>query len=121
MSKEIALPSGHKVILKDPETLLMRDRKLALKATEGTKGMMMVAAFNEGLIAAMVESWSFDLIPPSVSLDSLGHLTPKDFQVLTDECQIAATYLFPETSQSEAGELDPKVLTANLEGLEMFG
>jgi hypothetical protein len=121
MSKEIALPSGHKVVLKDPEQLLMRDRKLALKATEGKKGMMMIAAFNEGLIAAMVESWSFDLIPPSINLDSLEQLNPKDFQMLTKECEVAAQYLFPETSESEATDMDPKALIANLEGLEMFG
>lgn len=121
MSKEIELPSGNKVVLKDPNTLLMRDRKIALKATEGTKGLAMVAAFNEGLIAAMIESWSFDLLPPSVSLASLEQLTPKDFQALTKECEVAATVLFPDTEYSEDADNDPKALITNLEGLEMFG
>lgn len=112
MSKEITLPSGNTVKLRDPETLLKKDRDkvLAIASEQETNGMQAVAMID-GLVAVSVIEWSFDLIPPAIRLASLGELTPRDFQVLSDEAMKAQEYLFPnmETDDSD----NPKVNTAN--------
>lgn len=111
MSKTITLPSGATVTLKDPKTLLMKDRNKVLSLANGQEGVMQAVSLQNGLIAVMVESWSFDLIPPSVKITSLDELTIKDYETLSAEALVAQEYLFPAITD-EATD-NPKVSTAN--------
>lgn len=111
MSKTITLPSGATVNLKDPKTLLMKDRNKILSLANGQEGVMQAVSLQNGLIAVMVESWSFDLIPPSVKITSLDELTIKDYEALSVEALVAQEYLFP--TLTDDGTDNPKVSTAN--------
>lgn len=111
MSKEITLPSGATVKLRDPKTLLMKDRNKVLALANEQEGLMQAVALQNGLISVMVVEWSLDLIPPSVKITSLDELTPGDYDALATEAATAQDYLFP--SITEASALDPKANTAN--------
>jgi hypothetical protein len=114
MSKIITLPSGATATIKDPKTLLMKDRNKVLSLANGEEGLMQAVSLQNGLIAVMVENWSFDLIPPSVKITSLDELTIKDYEELAKEALVAQDYLFPNLT--DIGANDPKVNTANSNG-----
>lgn len=111
MSKEITLPSGNTVKLRDPKTLLIKDRNKVLATANEQEGLMQSVALQNGLIAVMVSEWSYDLIPPSVRLNSLDELSPLDYDAIAKECLVAQDYLFPSITD---GDIDnPKANTAN--------
>jgi hypothetical protein len=112
MSKEVTLPSGATVKLRDPATLLMKDRNKVMEfAGKAENDVEQAMAIVNGMIAVMVIEWSFDLIPPSIKPTSLGELTPKDYDTLAAEVDEAANYLFPNLTSE--GKNDPKASTAN--------
>jgi hypothetical protein len=111
MSKVVTLPSGATVKLRDPQTLLMKDRNRILEIANKQEGMLQALAMQNGLIAVSVIEWSFDLIPPNVRISSLEELTPKDYDVLAKHAEEAANYLFP--TLVDTGNDDPKASTAN--------
>ena len=114
MSKEITLPSGHTVKLRDFSALLKKDRdKVAEIASHAETELMQQLALQDGLIAVCVLEWSYDLIPPSIRLASLGDLTPADADALALACAPAAEYLFPNLFPTEESKQDPKADTAN--------
>lgn len=114
MSQEVTLPSGHTVKIRDPHTLLKKDRdKVTELAGNAENEMMRASLIQDGLVAISVIEWSFDLIPPSIRMASLGELTPKDFDALLKACEPAASALFPDMEATEESEKDPKVITAN--------
>jgi len=112
-SKEITLPSGATVTIKDARMLLVRDRNKVLECAGEQEGVMQAVGMQNGLIAVMVENWSFDLIPPNVRLDSIEELTPLDYEALLEHALPAQTALFPGLAATETNVSDPKVSTAN--------
>lgn len=114
MSKEITLPSGNTVKLREPKSLLKKDRDTVIEMMSyASNDLMQELKAQDGIVAVSVIEWSFDLIPPSIRLASLGELSPADFDALTKECQAAAEYLFPALFASKETEADPKADTAN--------
>lgn len=113
MNKTITLPSGNTVELKDPATLLKKDRDKVLNYGNGLEDVMRVIALQDGVIAVSIISWSFDLIPPSIRIASLGELTPADYEALIKATEKVQDYLFPTFEQNEETEQDPKANTAN--------
>ena len=114
MSKEITLPSGNTVKLRDPKTLLKKDRDKVLSlAGNADNETMQAVAIQDGIIAVSVVEWSFDLIPPSIRIASLGELSPKDYATLLSLTEEAQDYLFPVLEQTKETEQDPKADTAN--------
>lgn len=111
MNKTITLPSGNTVELRDPETLLKKDRDKVLSFANEQEGVMQAVAIQDGIIAISISSWSFDLIPPSIKFTSLGELTPRDYQALVDATKDVQEYLFPNFEQGQQN--DPKAPTAN--------
>ena len=85
MSKAITLPSGATVTLRDPKSLRQKDRTKVYQAASNAEGIMQGVSMIDGLIAVLVESWSFDLIIPSVHLPSLGELEIPDYDALAEE------------------------------------
>ena len=118
MSKKIKLPSGATVTLKDPKGFKVKDRKKVMTIADETKGgdLTKAMALADALIALLVEEWSFDLIPPSVKLDSLGELDMIDYDYLVEQTKDAQKYLFPNLAETPETEADPKARTANSNG-----
>lgn len=115
MSKEVTLPSGAKVVLKDPSTLRVKDRKNVMKSADNAVGgdLTKALALGDALIAMLVESWSFDLIPPSIKLESLDELTMVDYDALVEHTKDAQKYLFPNLAETPQTEADPKATGEN--------
>lgn len=114
MSKTITLPSGNTVKLKDPTSLLKKDRDKALSFANLEEGVLQAIAVQDGIIAVSVIEWSFDLIPPSIRFDSLGELSIPDYNALIDATSDVLQILFPFNNQDDLN--NPKAPTANFNG-----
>ena len=115
MSKVVTLPSGATVTLKDPSTLRVKDRKNVMRSADNAVGgdLTKALALGDALIAMLVETWSFDLIPPSVKLESLDELTMVDYDALVEHTKDAQKYLFPNLVETPQAEADPKAAGEN--------
>lgn len=115
MSKEVFLPSGASVILRDPSTIRHKDRKLLFKALDssGEGEMSRVFAMGDALMILLVESWSLEAPVPSVSPDSLDEMEIADYDALVEHTKELQKVLFPNLSDSVENENDPKAPTAN--------
>jgi hypothetical protein len=114
MSKEVKLPSGATVVLKDPSLLRVKDRKKVIQASDSTEGELARAlVLGDALIAMLVESWSFDLIPPAIKLESLDELEIPDYDALVEATKDAQAKLFPSVAKTIENEQNPKADTAN--------
>lgn len=112
MSSKVTLPSGATVTLKDPALLRVKDRKKVIQASDAKIGDLTKAlALGDALIAMLVEEWSFDLLPPSVNLESLDELEIPDYDALVEATRHASEYLFPTLAKTEENEANPKALT----------
>jgi len=109
----ITLPSGATVVLRDPATLKVKDRTRVFAAADGKEGILQALSLTDGIIACMVESWSFDLIPPSINIESLGELSMQDYDALSAKAQVAQSVLFPTLAKTVENEADPKATTEN--------
>lgn len=118
MSKQITLPSGAKVTLKDPSTLRVKDRKKVMKTADSTEGgdLSRALALGDALIAMMITEWSLDLPIPSVSLESLEELEMKDYDHLVEQTKEAQKVLFPSLADTPENESNPKATTGNSNG-----
>jgi hypothetical protein len=114
-TKVITLPSGNKVTLKDPKELRQKDRvRIYQNSSDENKAQLLRGVgMIDALIAVLVESWDFDLLPPSVNLDSLGDLSIADYDVLQSEAEAVIPVLFPKLAKDVEAELDPLALTEN--------
>ena len=101
MSKIITLPSGNTVVLRDPSTLKQKDRVKVAEAANGKDGLLIGLAMTDGLISVLVESWSLDLIIPSIHLASLGELSMPDYDALANEANNAQTIIFPNQENGD--------------------
>ena len=114
MGKQIKLPSGATVTLKDPKQLRVKDRKKVILTTDSTQGDLSKAmALGEAILAMIIEDWSLDLIIPSVKLDSLGELEMADYDYLIEQTKDAQKALFPSLTETEETANDPKAITGD--------
>jgi hypothetical protein len=105
---KVTLPSGATVTLKDPTTIKYKDRKRVVRASESETGELSKAlALGDALIAVMIEDWSFDLIIPSIKIESLDELTPGDYDALVKATQKASEYLFPAVQDNDENKANP--------------
>ena len=112
MKLEITLPSGATAKLKDPALLRVKDRKKVMKAGDNETGDLAKAlALGDAIIAMLIEEWSYDLIIPSVKIESLDELEVTDYDALVDATQEAQKVLFPSLNKTEGNETDPKATT----------
>lgn len=114
-AKQIKLPSGATVNLKDPKTLRVKDRKKVMQIADSAEGgdLSRAMALGDALIAMMIEEWSLDLIIPSVKMDSLGELDVSDYDFLIEQTKEVQKALFPNLAETPETEKDPKAPTAN--------
>lgn len=106
--KTIKLPkSGAEVVLKDALELRVKDRKkVYATAAKEDEGIMQALSFTDGLIAILVESWTLDLLIPSVKISSLEELEMADYDFLVEQTKEAQEALFPKLSKTEETEKD---------------
>jgi hypothetical protein len=105
----IKLPSGAEVVLRDPSTLRVKDRKkIFANASNAKEGIMQALSLTDGLIAVLVESWTLDLIIPSIRISSIDEMEMADYDALTDATKAAQKILFPQTAQTDESEKDPE-------------
>jgi hypothetical protein len=117
MSNKVTLPSGATVTFKDPKSLRIKDRKRVLKAADVEGGDLSRAlALGDALIAMLIEDWSFDLIIPSIKLETLDEMTMEDYDALVEATKDAQSFLFPTLAATEVNEADPKVITEDSKG-----
>jgi hypothetical protein len=108
-SKTVKLPSGAEVVLKDPKTLRVRDRKKVFEqASNAKEGIMQALSLSDGLLAILIESWTLDLIIPSVRIDSIDEMEMADYDYLTEQTKDAQKVLFPSLSQTDETEKNPE-------------
>ena len=107
MSKNITLPSGNTVVLRDPSTLRVKDRKKVVAAANNQEGLLQAMSMTDGLIAVLVESWSFDLIIPSIHIASLDELTMPDYDAIALEASKAQSMIFTDFSETPANLNNP--------------
>ena len=104
--KTVKLPSGVTVTLRDPKELRVKDRKKIYTNANEKTGIVQALSLTDGIIAVLVESWSLDLIIPSVRIESLDELEMADYDALVDETKEAQKVLFPSLSKTEETEKD---------------
>ena len=108
-SRTVKLPSGAEVVLKDPKTLRVRDRKKVFEqASNAKEGIMQALSLSDGLLAVLIESWSLDLIIPSVRIESIDEMEMADYDFLTDETKEAQKALFPSLGKTDETEKNPE-------------
>lgn len=110
---KLELPSGGWAVFRDASNLRVKDRKKVLRAASAEEGLMQALSIVDGLIAILVEEWSFDLILPSIKIASLEELTMADYDVLAEEAGKAQKMLFPALNKTDATEADPESPFAN--------
>ena len=105
--KKITLPSGATVTLRDPKELRVKDRKKIYANTgKADEGIMQALSLSDGLLAVIIEDWSFDLIIPSIKIDSLDELEMADYDFLIEQTKDAQKVLFPSMAETETNEKD---------------
>jgi len=113
MSKEITLPSGATVTLRDPRTLKQKDRAKLYENADSSSSLNAGITIMTKLIALLIEEWSFELVLPSGKIESLGELDIPDYDVLNDEAEKALPILWPKLAATTETESDPKAPTAS--------
>lgn len=104
--RKIELPSGGWATFKDPKTLRVKDRKKIIKNANNQEGLLQAISLVDGLIACLVEEWSFAEPIPSIKIQVLDELEMADYDVLAEEAGKAQSILFPAIAKTEASEAD---------------
>jgi hypothetical protein len=111
----INLPSGATVTLRDPRTIKSGERDKALRGLNLSDDNQLDTIFDLTwrVASVLIESWSFDLIPPSIKIESLDELTLEDADVLREEIVPFIEKLIPKFTRTEQAAADPKAPTDN--------
>jgi len=107
MSKTITLPSGNTVTFRDPTSLRVKDRKKVIAAANNDEGMLQAMSMMDGLMAILIESWSFEMIIPSIVIKSLDELTMPDYDTIAVEVGKMQSKIFPDVAKTPESEANP--------------
>ena len=102
----LELPSGGWAVFKDPKTLRVKDRKKVIRNANGQEGLLQALSLIDGLIAILVEEWSFEMPIPSVKITALEELEMADYDAMAEEAGKAQKILFPQLAKTDATEAD---------------
>ena len=111
MSRKITLPSGATVTLKEAAELKVKDRNRIMLAGDEDSNAAKGIAIGNALLAAIIEDWSFDLMIPSIKVDSIEELSIPDYTALMKETDNLTKELFPDISDTMENADDPKAIT----------
>ena len=104
MNKTITLPSGATATLRDPKTLKAKDRKRVYELANEETGIVQAVTMMEAVIAVIVESWTLELILPSIRFQSIGELSLNDYDRLVEEATEAQKILFANYNSDEGAD-----------------
>ena len=105
-SKRIELPSGGWAIFKDPATLKVKDRKRVFKNADNQEGIMQALSLIDGMLAILIEEWSFEMPIPSIKVSVLDELSMADYDKLSEEAGELQKVLFPGLTKTPLTEAD---------------
>lgn len=109
-SKKIDLTNGNWVVLKDPNSLKVKDRKKIFKNMQGQEGLMQAISLMDGIVSVIIEEWSFELPIPAIKISSIDELSINDYHIIQKEMEKIQQVLFPaitETPESQADDNSP--------------
>jgi hypothetical protein len=116
MARKITLPSGATVTLKEAAELKVKDRnRIMVAGDEGSQAQKGIAIGN-ALLATIIQEWSYDLIIPSVKVESIEELSIPDYTALMKETENLTKELFPDINDTPESASDPKATTENSNG-----
>lgn len=106
MSKTIMLRSGASVTFRDPKTLKAKDRRKIYELANDETGIIQNLTMIEGTAAVLIESWTFDLILPSVRFEMFGELSINDYDdiIKSKEVSDAQVILFANYNSDEGDD-----------------
>lgn len=102
----IKLPSGGWARFKDPNTLRVKDRKKVLRNANDQEGLLQAMSLIDGLIAILIEEWSFEMPIPSIKIQALEELTMPDYDTLAEEATKVQKVLFPKLTETDETKAD---------------
>ena len=114
MAKEIKLPSGATVKIKEANDLRVKDRNMIMRANDIENKSERGIAIGNALLAAVVEEWSYDLLIPSVKADSIESLSIPDYIALMKQTEGLTKEIFPEVADTDENRLNPDSPKDNL-------
>lgn len=106
-SKRIELPSGGWVIFKDPTKLKVKDRKKVFLNANNQEGIMQALSLIDGMLAILIEEWSFEMPIPAIKVSVLDELSMADYDKLSEEAGEFQKILFPGLTKTDVTEADP--------------
>lgn len=107
-SNKITLPSGAWVVLRDPSTIRVGDRKRVMAAADKADGETGKAlAIGDAVIAMLIDEWSFDMIIPRIRVESLDEMSIPDYDALAEHTREAQNYLFPQLTETPETAANP--------------
>ena len=119
MSKEITLPSGATVTIKDAKDIRVGDRKRVYQQAVGKEEVMRSLAMVDGVIAMGIEKWSIDKPLPRDFIGVLDELDLPDYDFLVEQAKEISDAIFGIKSASTLeNKNDPKVITEEPKDLE---
>jgi len=104
---EIKTPSGQSVTLKEADQLTHGDRK-AIMSIDQSGNVPRGFVLTDNLLANVIVDWSYDLLLPSVKIESLDKLSPADVDAIAEAAQPLVEALMPTRKVD-----DPKVSPAS--------
>lgn len=113
-TKNIKLPSGETVELRDAKDLKHKDRlRLFSNIDDELNSTERALLIMDNMVGILIASWSFDLMLPSIRRETLGELSIADMNVLNEYAQEALPALTSVTNKTAETEQDPKADTGN--------
>jgi hypothetical protein len=122
MSETINLPSGNTVVIRDVTTIKQGDRRKVYAHINAENGDTFASGMRlvDAVLTVMIESWSFEMLPPSVKVESLDELTLGDYDLLQDLATNYMKGLFPALGKTVETDADPKAPTDDSNALSGF-
>lgn len=114
MSKQIKLPSGATVTIKEGSELRVKDRNVMMRANAIENKAERGIALGNAMLAVVIEDWSFDFIIPSVKEDSIEKLSIPDYLSLMKQTEDLTKEIFPEVADTDENRLNPDSPKDNL-------
>ena len=107
MSNKITLPSGATVTIKDSKELKVKDRNRIMRAGDGESTAERGIAIANALLATIIEDWSYDLLIPSVKVDTIEELPIPDYVALMKQIDSLTKELFPDLNDTDDNRKNP--------------
>jgi len=114
MSKQIKLPSGATVTIKEGSELRVKDRNVMMRANAIENKAERGIALGNAMLAVVIEDWSFDFMIPSVKEDSIEKLSIPDYLSLMKQTEDLTKEIFPEVADTDENRLNPDSPKDNL-------